>query len=130
VWRGDGPLAWVARNSAKPGRPGPAQGAPDCWVIQASADWSRQHLEQTPEEVIGQIADAFADLAGIALPDPLVARAHRWRFARPVGAGSTALWDDMLRLGACGDWLTEPTVQGAWLSGDALAGRILARMAA
>ncbi|MDR6512735.1 putative NAD/FAD-dependent oxidoreductase [Novosphingobium capsulatum] len=130
VWRGDGPLAWVARNSAKPGRPGPAQGAPDCWVIQASADWSRQHLEQTPEEVIGQIAAAFADLAGMALPDPLVARAHRWRFARPVGAGSTALWDDMLRLGACGDWLTEPTVQGAWLSGDALAGRILARKAA
>jgi predicted NAD/FAD-dependent oxidoreductase len=96
-------------------------------VIQASPDWSRQHLELAPDAAIGLIADTFADLTGIALPEPLVARAHRWRFARPSGTGTMALWDHALRLGACGDWLIEPTVQGAWLSGDALADRILAQ---
>jgi predicted NAD/FAD-dependent oxidoreductase len=125
VWQGDGALAWAARNSAKPGRLGPAQGGPDCWVLHAGPEWSHRHLEMTPEAVIGPITAEFAQIAGIALPAPLVARAHRWRFARPTPTGDDALWDGILRLGACGDWLTDPTIEGAWLSGTALADRIL-----
>ncbi|NKJ43101.1 FAD-dependent oxidoreductase [Novosphingobium sp. SG720] len=128
--KGNGALAWAARNSAKPGRGGPALGDPECWVVHAAPDWSRRHLEMEPDAVIGLMVEEFAALAGMALPEPLVARAHRWRFARPAGTGNTALWDHTLRLGACGDWLTEPTIEGAWLSGTALADRILAPVAA
>jgi predicted NAD/FAD-dependent oxidoreductase len=130
VWQGEGALAWAARNSGKPGRGGPESGDPECWVVHAGPDWSRRHLEMTPDDVIGPMVEEFSALTGLALPEPIVARAHRWRFARPAGTGSTALWDDRLRLGACGDWLTEATIEGAWISGDALAERILAPVAA
>lgn len=126
IHRGEGAIAWAARNSDKPGRPGAGAGQPDCWVVQADAAWSRQHLEEDAEAVADRLLAAFAALAGGALPAPLLARAHRWRFARPAGTGAMALWDPRLRLGACGDWLAEPTVEGAWASGQALAETILA----
>ena len=36
----DSPLAWVARNNSKPGRP-----PPECWVLHATPEWSRPALE-------------------------------------------------------------------------------------
>ena len=35
--------------------------------------------------------------------------------------GPSALWDDKLELGICGDWLTGPRVENAFLSGYELA---------
>lgn len=111
----DGPLAWAARNSSKPGR-GPAE----TWVLQASADWSRQHLEDPPEEVAAALTEAFAPPEA-----PVHAGAHRWRYSQvnePAGAG--ALWDRARGIGACGDWLSGRQVEDAWSSGHALAKRI------
>ena len=82
VLRGDGPVAWAARNGAKPGRTGP-----EAWVVQAGADWSRTHLEMTAEAVVAPLLDAFAAHAGLELPAPLSATAHRWRYARSGAAG-------------------------------------------
>lgn len=123
----DAAIAWAARNSAKPGRADPRSGAPDCWVVQAGAAWSRQHLERDASDIADLLRDEFTALAGKSLPEPLVATAHRWRFARPASRSAMALWEGSLRLGACGDWLSEPTVEGAWASGRALASTILAR---
>jgi len=33
-------------------------------------------------------------------------------------------WDAHARLGLCGDWLNGGKVEGAWLSGQDLAGRV------
>ena len=38
----DGPLCWVARDSAKPGRQG--QQGQQTWVLHASARWSQDHI--------------------------------------------------------------------------------------
>ncbi len=116
VFRSDGDVAWAARNSSKPGRSGL-----ESWVVQASADWSRLHLERSEAEVAGALLSAFYAAAETS-PRPTVAlAAHRWRYARSGASGEGALWNAGQGLGACGDWLLGPRVECAWLSGRQLA---------
>lgn len=114
------PLAWAARNSSKPGRAGP-----EAWVLQASPEWSRDHLEEAPETVAAMLMDHLARAHGSALPAVLAVQAHRWRFARTSAQGGAPLWSRALGLGACGDWLGGPRVEAAWRSGHDLAALIL-----
>lgn len=116
VLRDHGPIGWAARNSAKPGREGP-----ETWVVQASPAWSHAHLEDESDAVRAALLDALADAIGAPLPPPIVADAHRWRYARSGALGAGMLWNPALRLGACGDWLLGPRVESAWLSGTRLA---------
>ncbi len=112
------PIAWVARDSSKPGRSGP-----ETWVVHASATWSQTHIESTAEEAIEALNAAFMAL-GAPAPDAI--SAHRWRFA-DVAPGQTHgfLWNETARLGVCGDWLNGGKVEGAWLSGHRLAESML-----
>ena len=114
-----GLLNWAARNSAKPGR-----GGPEAWVMQAAPGWSRQHLEDMPEDVGPPLLAALAEAAGGPLPDPVAVAAHRWRFARSGRLGRDVLWNPDLRLGVCGDWLRGARLECAWLSGRQLATQI------
>jgi predicted NAD/FAD-dependent oxidoreductase len=114
-----GALSWAARESSKPGRP-----AGDRWTLHASPAWTREHLEIDREEAAATMLDAFGRVVGEA-PSPITAVAHRWRYAqveRPLGA--PCWFDGDRRLGFCGDWCLEPRIEGAFLSGCALAGRI------
>lgn len=110
-----GPLRWVARDNNKPGRPGS-----ETWLLHANTTWSDQHLEDSPEEVGRVLARAFSALGG---PAPVRTSAHRWRYAEPVSTprSEVCAWDPFLKLGLCGDWLNGGRVEGAWLSGRALA---------
>lgn len=115
----DSPLSWVARDTSKPGRP-----TGERWVLHASAEYSAAHLEETPEQVAPKLVEAFGTALGMAVR-PMEAVAHRWRFASPSPALETAsLYDAALGLGACGDWCAGPRVEGAFLSGVALARRV------
>lgn len=112
-------IGWAARNSDKPMRNGP-----DSWVIQASPTWSRDHLEDSQDKILSALTKDFAADLGIALPEPLHAAAHRWRYARSGSAGVDALYNAEAKLGVCGDWLLGPRIECAWLSGHALSQRI------
>ncbi|MBO9504545.1 NAD(P)-binding protein [Qipengyuania flava] len=114
--RHHGAIGWAARNNAKPGR-----GSAECWVVQASPDWSRTHLEDEATAVKTALLDQLADAIGAPLPPRLAISAHRWRFARSGAAGKEALWDARQRIGVCGDWLIGPRVEAAYLSGRILA---------
>ena len=114
--RHHGAIGWAARNNAKPGR-----GSAECWVVQASPDWSRAHLEDEATAVETALLDQLADAIGAPLPPRLAISAHRWRFARSGAAGKEALWDAQQRIGVCGDWLIGPRVEAAYLSGRILA---------
>ena len=114
-----GLLGWTARNSAKPARSGP-----EAWIMQAGPAWSRQHLEDMPEDVGPILLSALAEAAGDTLPDAVAVAAHRWRFARSGRLGRDVLWNPDLRLGVCGDWLRGPRIECAWLSGQHLAREI------
>jgi len=61
----------------------------------------------------------------IYAPDYLAA--HRWRYARVVTPlGRECLWLDELNVGLAGDWCPGGDAEGAFLSGAALAGQLLA----
>ena len=111
-----GPIGWAARNNAKPGR-----ASEECWVVQASPEWSRAHLEDNAETVAAALLAELAEANGGPLPRQLGATAHRWRFARSGTAGEEALWDAEQRIGVCGDWLIGPRVEAAYMSGLLLA---------
>lgn len=121
-----GPLAWVLRNDARPGRErveGEAH-----WVAHARAGWSRRHLEQPAEWVQAQMQAALADVLGHAVAWQHSA-VHRWRYAVPQMQGDTSAgqcwWDAGLGLGVCGDFLGGAGVEGAWLSARSLAAALL-----
>lgn len=121
IIRDVGIIGWAARNSAKPGRTGM-----EAWVIQATVDWSHDHLEDEEATVVDALLATLAAEATQALPEPVVRNAHRWRYARAGAAQHGALWNDTRRIGAVGDWLLAPRVESAWLSGRLLADRIIA----
>lgn len=113
----EGPLRWVARNSAKPGRTGA-----EAWVLHASAEWSIAHLEAPADEAGPLLVEAFRALGA---PEPTAWSAHRWRFSlAETPLGVDCLWDPDVHVGACGDWVLGGRVEGAWLSGRHLARRI------
>jgi len=117
------PLAWIARDSSKPGRPT----GPDCWVLHASVAWSAQHVDEPADVVAKALLAAFDDVVGGALPAVREIAAHRWLYARTRQAlGEPCLHDPALRIGACGDWCLGANVEAAWRSGVALAQRMLA----
>jgi len=117
------PLSWVARNSSKPGRPT----GPECWVLHASPEWSQQHLEESPGPVADMLLQAFWEATGIAPQLLRSAAAHRWRYALPdKPLEQRFLYDANINLAACGDWCGGPRVEGALLSGLALAAHIVA----
>lgn len=109
-------VAWISRESSKPGR------APlERWTVQASAEWSQEHLEDDAERVQAKLMKAFAELTGIRA-EPGFAQVHLWRYAKTSQAlGKTHLWDDRLNLGLCGDWLLGHRVEDAFVSGLSLA---------
>jgi hypothetical protein len=113
-----GPIAWAARDSAKPGR----NAEQECWVVHATAAWSEEHLEQTQEQAATELLSALAALTGRDLPAVLHAAAHRWRYAavrQPLGA--PCLWDPARQLGAAGDWCIADRAEAAVDSGAAMA---------
>jgi predicted NAD/FAD-dependent oxidoreductase len=118
----DGPVSWAARNSAKPGRSGG-----EAWVIHASPARSRELVDAPKEDVASLLIADFFAAAGIAPVHPLQRDAHRWLYALPAAlAGEGARYDAARRIGIAGDWLHSPRVEGAWLSGRALAAKVLA----
>lgn len=122
----DSALDWLARNRSKPGRDRQL----DTWVLHATSAWSRQHLDLPKEAVIEQLHGAFAEMIGCAVPPPSLTLAHRWLYARPAQAHQWgALADADLGLYACGDWCLSGRVEGAWLSGQDAARRLLEHLA-
>ena len=120
ILRDRGALRWAIRNSDKPQR-----AAQESWVLQASARWSRDHLEYPAQDVASMLLQEFAGMAQGSLPEVLALSAHRWRYSQPESAdGSLCLWNSSRGIGACGDWLSGDRVEDAWLSGNALAAAI------
>ena len=121
----DSLLSWIARNNSKPGR----DAAPETWVLHASAEWSQQHIDQEPAEILPLLMDAFWRATGAAPHAASFSTSHRWRYAIPSEPlPEHCLYDAALGVGACGDWCGGPRVEGAYRSGANLANRVLASL--
>jgi renalase len=121
----DSPLDWLARNRSKPGRDTHL----DTWVLHATSQWTKQHVDMPKEAVIEHLFGAFAELIGCAVPAPVFSLAHRWLYARPASAHQWGILADAdLGIYACGDWCLSGRAEGAWLSGHEAARRLLAHL--
>lgn len=123
----DEAVGWVAREASKPGRE-----SSNGWLLHSTPAWSEAHLELPAEQVLEELAQAFARAiapAGMALPERVSGTVHRWLFARVatplVGA---PCWDPSLGLGVCGDWTQGDRVEDAFLSAERLAEAMLASL--
>jgi len=115
------PIAWIAQNSTKPGRPERA-----CWVAQASTVWSVENLERDLHEIRDLMLPLLCERIGA---DPATihhAAAHRWRYAKtaePLERSFLHSDDRSLHIG--GDWCLGARVEAAWSSGTAIAKDLL-----
>ncbi|QDU69195.1 protoporphyrinogen oxidase [Planctomycetes bacterium Pla86] len=113
-------LAWVARNSSKPGRP-----PGEAWVLHTNPAWSLEHWDDEPSSQIAALLAELERLAGRPAPPVVASDLHRWRYAvatDPLDAG--CLVDSQRGLVLAGDWCQGNRVEGAWLSGVAAADRL------
>ncbi len=118
-------VAWVARNRAKPGREGDAE----TWVVHASAEWSERHIEENASTAQERLLSEFWKATGATPRKPEHTQAHRWRFAIPsTPLSDSCLFSTAMQVGACGDWCGGPRVEGAFLSGMAVAGRVMGQL--
>ncbi|PTL60122.1 NAD(P)/FAD-dependent oxidoreductase [Paraconexibacter algicola] len=131
-----GPVHWAVAESAKPGRDGGER-----WTVQATAAFSAEHLEDPPETVGAALLAALGQIAleedvpanALALRQPALLQAHRWRYARVARAlPEPLLHDAPAGVLAAGDWctphdagITPGTVAAAQAAGAALAAALL-----
>ncbi len=121
----DTAIAWIARNSSKPGRPRGAQ----TWVLHARPDWSRANLETNMEDLREPLLARFRAVTGVHA-EPTHVSAHRWRYALvEKEVGLPCLFDEARMVGACGDWCLGPRVEAAYDSGRAMADTLLRALA-
>jgi renalase len=112
-------LRRIINNSAKAGRNN--QGV---YLLQATAGWSQEHLEESPEQVGTRLGDLLGQHVFPA-QRPELLFAHRWRYGfTKKSLGIDFLWSQGLQIGICGDWCRGRTVEDAWISAMALAGKI------
>ena len=112
-------LRRIVNNSTKPGR-----NNNEVYLLQATAEWSQEHLEESPEQVGTRLGDLLGQHVSPA-QRPELLFAHRWRYGftkKPLGIDF--LWSQGLQIGICSDWCRGRTVEDAWISAMALAGKI------
>jgi predicted NAD/FAD-dependent oxidoreductase len=118
----DSPLTWAGRNNSKPGRD-----TAECWVFHFNAGWSAASADENSEALLYSTLNAFSASTGCgSIGSMTYYRSKYWKNAvavKPLNAGS--LWDAELKIGLCGDWCHMSRLEGAALSGMAMAGRIL-----
>ena len=120
----EGPLGWAANNGSKPGR------ASRTWVLHATPGWSETHLNDEPGRVALALAKEFCISCGLDYAGIGYMAAHLWLYARVINPLDTgALWDPEAGLGLCGDWCLGDGIEHAFLSGRAVASRILGHLA-
>jgi Predicted NAD/FAD-dependent oxidoreductase len=123
VRREQGPILWAADNQMKGVSPNAS-----AVTLHLSAEFSRAHYGLTETEILELVRADAEELIGARISG---ATLHRWRFshARTTDAEPYVWWPEE-SLGFAGDAFGGPRVEGAALSGLALAERIKAELAA
>lgn len=119
----DGPLSWGARSTSRPERP-----AAETWVLHGAHAWSADNATADGKSAAAAMLRFFFQAIAVPALSPKAFDARFWPFAAaaaPLNSG--CLWSDRERIGVCGDWCAMSRVEGAFLSGTAVAGRLLGR---
>ena len=120
---GDTTLFRAIKDSAKPGRQSSENA--EIWSLEATSQWSEANIETEKDSVGQQLIQAFLNLTGCTL-SIREQRVHRWLYCQHQSMlNHTFMWSTEHAIGACGDWLKNPGIEGAWLSANALADHLL-----
>ncbi|MFK7791431.1 MAG: NAD(P)/FAD-dependent oxidoreductase [Devosiaceae bacterium] len=116
-------LASACRQSARgPGR----DSEHDLWVVQASADFSKEHIEREREAMVPVLLRLFQEAMGVDVPQPVYGAGHRWRYALvEKAAGAPYLLSADGSVGVAGDGMLGPRIELAFLSGAQCASAML-----
>ena len=115
----EGPIRWAVDNVSK----GIVQGAPAAITVHLSRAFSAEHYGVAEVELFERLLPALRPLLGDALVETRAL--HRWRYSEPRTLHpQRCIWRPELSLGFCGDGFGGPRVEGAAISGLALAREI------
>jgi len=115
------PLAWIACENVKMGRV--ADGY-TVYVIQASPDYSREHIEQNPEYWASDLQVLLEKVWNLDSSKRGSIFAHRWRYARR--RENAPVPKDLPKgIFVCGDSITDSRLESVWKSGRTTAELIL-----
>ena len=119
---GQDPLAWIACENVKEGRV--AEGC-TVYVIQASPEYSRQHLEQNPEYWASDLQVLLEKTWNLDPAKRASVFAHRWRYARRR-EGAPSPEDLPKGFFLCGDSWTDSRLESVWKNGKLTTEKVLA----
>jgi len=118
---GNDPLAWIACENVKEGR---VLDGHTVYVIQASPEYSRQHIEQNPEYWASDLQVLLEKTWNLDPSKRGSVFAHRWRYARRR-EGAPSPQDLPKGFFLCGDSWTDSRLESVWKSGRTTAESIL-----
>lgn len=116
----DSGLALIAREDLKPGRGGVPR-----YLVQASAEWSAEHLDQPEADLCRHLRGLAARVLEVPADGEHV-QVHRWRYARVTRALDRDALEDGAGCFYAGDACLGGRVEAALRSGHAAALRMLA----
>lgn len=132
----DADISWMANNTAKlRDTSRPQTSSNECWTIFSTRQFGSRNKcpqENIPpkveREVTSLLLQAVKRVTGLSeLPVPNYTKVQLWGAAVPMNVLKTrdeCVFDGQHNVGICGDWLTSPCIQGAAVSGLALAEKI------
>jgi renalase len=116
----EGPVRWIADNTKK----GISPGTNGAVTVHLNPEFAAEHYAKTEVELAALVLPGIAEwlgapVAGVAL--------QRWKFSQPITTyAEPCVWIGDLGLGFAGDAFGGPRVEGAAISGLALAERMAA----
>lgn len=124
IFVGDHPdVAWIADDGLRRGDRAPVL------VAHTTAERAARHLEDPPGALEPVLA-AVRQVVKVPAAEPALTHVQRWTFARPARGHDASYHLDDDGIGACGDaWGASSSVETAFLSGHALGGALVERLA-
>lgn len=116
-----GPVRWLADNVKK----GISPGAAGAVTVHLRPEFAAEHYATTETELAALVLPGIARWLGAEVSGVTL---HRWKFSEPITTyADSCVWWPELGLGFAGDALGGPRVEGAAISGLALADKITAK---
>ena len=114
-------IKWVCLNHLKPGR----NHLPSL-LLHTNENWAKQHINDDHSLIVELLSREASSMLGIDFSKADYLRAHRWLYAGTSHTSAQGFFIDNKRsIGACGDWCTEGSVEGAFTSASMLAQQII-----
>ena len=116
-------LAWAANENSKKR----FKSNINLWTLQATLRWSKKTINKykIDKSIMSQLVTRFIKLTGFEKNKIIFKKIHGWKYSYNYKKTPyLSIWNKKINLGICGDWLSGPKVENAWLSANDLARKI------